>query len=745
MNSIGHITWVEPERLERSWLPEYFAPRFRQVDEALLSSPDGFGRLGDVVRNVVVPTSPNDLPTWVVRRRGDTMSIERLSRPEEFTERESFWIALPEECVVLDAMVFEDGIAATFWSNKVFGGNAATSRNSFVLVSTGWRDIAWLQEALSEPLVTAQLGRAAIGGVLPRITLAALLEVRIPRLSADEERATSQLVRRSLTKRSEVVRLTAAARNRSAHGRGELAGKVPVLTAATFEQRVEQFERLLLEDQLADYNTGFLVQAAREDRESDLFVIRRIGDIGGGAASKLSLGPDSIRPHEDEEANRTWRRWYWDADSGTDYEVFNAIAGGPHLPTHILARSLADPRYLAPPVPGRITAPAFAEFRAAIEASRDADAELDLSDALMDQEESPRAGSGELGRLWERLNPGVPPTEQVMAWLRSVYRPVLAIRVLREQRVAGAYLLFGTDQLQDPSGALVHLELLGERLVAVLRQPSRIAEEAARSESLRRLSWMMHQLGGPLTRIGNVVEELVEFARTNPEAAAKLLPDDQRAKARAAMTNLPIEEYSLEARLMKLVAAVEEIRRLRYLIRRYRNAQGNLQVAEFDLRVLLEELATNARGQFADLHVRVECDDGLVVEADRGLIRTALAEVVSNACRECRERRVTSPNMTFVATHRDNRARITIEDNGFPTNETLLADVFAEDASTYRAQGKGSGLGLAVVKETFLRHGSRCGLEENRAVDGSRRPGVTFWADLAVSRGTVAAEGSYHV
>jgi len=99
--------------------------------------------------------------------------------------------------------------------------------------------------------------------------------------------------------------------------------------------------------------------------------------------------------------------------------------------------------------------------------------------------------------------------------------------------------------------------------------------EAARSESVRRLSWMMHQLGGPLTRIGNVVEELVDFAEANPQMGSTLLPDEQRARARAEMNRLPVEDYTLHARLMKLADAVDEIRRLGYLIRRYKNAQAD--------------------------------------------------------------------------------------------------------------------------------------------------------------------------
>jgi signal transduction histidine kinase len=660
------------------------------------------------------------------------MTIERPSSSMDLTEKKAFWIALPDECVVLSAMTFKDTIAAMFWSNKIFDGAAATTRNCFVLVPTRRRDVAWIESALSDPLVTAQLLRATVGSFLPRISVADLLEIKIRRLSQEEERVKSQLVRKALTKRGELLRLSSAIKNRRTIGGEEFAARVPVLTAATFEQRMEQFERLLIEDKVADRNMGFFVQAARKDHESDLFVINCIGEeIDDASDGAIDL---KILSHENEDANRTWRQWYWDKDSGIDFTIFNAIVGGPELPAHLIIRSVADPERLAVPASGNITVPAFAEFQAAIEASQDADGEIDLSGIFLDQDERSRAGSNEIGRLWERLNPGLPPTNRVISWLRAVFRPILAIRVIREDQVSGAYLLFGADQLEDPSGAVALLELLGERLVAVLRQPSQIAEEAARSESLRRLSWMMHQLGGPLSTIGNVVEELADFANANPKAAATLLPDDRRATERANMNELPIENYTLGARLKDLEASVDEIRRLQYLIRRYKNAQSELQIVQFDLRELLERLAANARGQLMDLHVHVECDPGLVVQADRARIREALNEVVRNTCRECRLRSVAAPNMILVGERKDNRAIITIEDNGLPTDVELLPDVFAEDASTYRAQGKGCGMGLAIVKETFRRHGSRCQLKANMATNGSRRPGVTFWADLTISR-----------
>ncbi len=728
MSNTGHITWVAPEQLERNWLPEYFAPRFRVMDEALLAGK--FQRLGDLVRRSTVSTPPAAMPDWLVRRRGNSMRLERPEPSEGDKSELATWLSLPDECLVLHTMVSRGPSVAAFWSSRIVGGTAATTQNHYVLVPETRGDIAWLEAALSDPLVVAQLDRAALGRFLPHITIQDLFEVRIRRFFPEEEGSASELIRRTLAKRSELLRLSREKRNRFDQQSPSLPVGLPVLTAATFEERIEQFERLLIdEDLLADGN-GFFCQAAREDHGSDLFVIREIGTT----QRSLSSGPGSdLKCDDDEAVNRYWREWYWAEEGGSGYSVFNSLTGGPDLPSHLLTRTIADPSRLRVPVAGRVVIPAFSDYRSAIDASRDSDLNLDLDAALGTESDDRGASVGELARLWERLNPGTPPTNAVLMWLRSMFRPVLGIRLLRQSRAAGVYLIYGTDQLEHPGSAAAHLEILGERLVTILRQPSRIAEAAARSESLRRLSWMMHQLGGPLTRIGNVVEELVDFAEANAEAAAALLPDEKRARARARMTNLPIEEYTLRARVGQLGSAVEEIRRLRYLIRRYKNAQGELQLSHFGLRHLLKQVAANAREMLPEIHVSVECEPNLVVEADRGLVRYALAEVVSNACRECRINVPENPSMIFMGTRRDARVTIAIEDNALPVTASLLSDPFAEDASTYRSQGKGSGLGLAIVKETFMRHGGRCRLTENTTVENSRRPGVTFSADLAVA------------
>jgi signal transduction histidine kinase len=122
------------------------------------------------------------------------------------------------------------------------------------------------------------------------------------------------------------------------------------------------------------------------------------------------------------------------------------------------------------------------------------------------------------------------------------------------------------------------------------------------------------------------------------------------------------------------------------------------------------------------------------------ILNEALVEVLNNACRELKERRVPEPVVVIKAWCTDSVAWLTIRDNALPNDQQLLSNPFDEDASTYSKHGRGSGLGLAIVRETFRTNGGSCALRANRGPDGSREAGVTFEASLPVYVSTKSRE-----
>lgn len=688
LSSNNHISWIPASALTQSWLPAYFEPRYMDLERVLAADPRRFVRLGEVVTAASLWPSGEVVVEWHVVRRGDALVIERAS------EASNKFVQLPDECVVLHPLVFQGQIASALWSSRLVGGDGATSSRCYALVSRDGQDVAWLEEALAADVVATQLERASVGGLVPLLRHSDLLDVRIPNLDYEERLAAGQRARARL------VRTHTAP-----------VPKHHVLTGASHEERLDQFERILFDEAYALPGTSFFIQHVGGASNDSNWLIRPLGQ------STKEQEP-TVLPTPDDSAVSWWRAWYWQEPASSEPVILNSLDGDAVFPQELLVRLLghlaAEPWHRS----SRIRLPLFPDFRSAVESARDEDLDLDLANA-------------EVARVWESANPGAPLFEDIFNWLRQVFRPILAVRVARAGKAAGAYLLFGPDQLERPIEVASHMELQGQRLAAMLEQPSEIAEDAARRESLRRLSWMMHQLNGPMAQMKAVIEELQGFVQRRSDIAAELLPDAEKAERRATMTDRPLEVYRLDHRLGELAAAAEGIRQLQYQIRRYKNAHGELQLEDFPIVTIFRRLEDDVHGRLREAAVQLDAEKDLVVTADRGLVYAALGEVVSNACRECIERHLKKPQIVMSASRRGNRIRIGIADNGLPADSSLPADPFAEDASTYRLKGKGSGLGLAIVRETFARHGGRCTLQHNANADGERLPGVHFTTDLA--------------
>jgi signal transduction histidine kinase len=241
----------------------------------------------------------------------------------------------------------------------------------------------------------------------------------------------------------------------------------------------------------------------------------------------------------------------------------------------------------------------------------------------------------------------------------------------------------------------------------------------------------MHQLNGPIGRATNAAEDLDAFLKNTPEIAARLVPDEHKAEARAAMRGEDIQHFTFATRLGELTKAIGDIRRLTYQIRRLRRVQGDLQKQKCDLAELLRLKATECTQQVHGLRISAE-NPSVFTLGNVEILNEAFSEVLNNACRELKEHEIAQPTITIQVWAEDGNAKISISDNAFPVGQHLISNPFDEDASTYVKQGRGSGLGLAIVRETFRTHGGSCQLLENRDGQGSRVAGVTFQASLPV-------------
>jgi signal transduction histidine kinase len=192
------------------------------------------------------------------------------------------------------------------------------------------------------------------------------------------------------------------------------------------------------------------------------------------------------------------------------------------------------------------------------------------------------------------------------------------------------------------------------------------------------------------------------------------------------MAGQPLENYQLRRRLKDVETAVADIRKLNYQIRRLKQLQGKIQLSAVPLHTLvsdaLDRCAARIPGVRKSRKILGEC----TVCGDPHLLKEALEEVFHNSVRELLHRATPDPLLAVEVWTEGDLGWFSIRDNGLPADERLIEKPFDEDASTYANQGKGTGLGLTIVKETFRSHSGKCFLEPNQDGSGNRIPGVIF-------------------
>jgi signal transduction histidine kinase len=556
-----------------------------------------------------------------------------------------------------------------------------------------------------------QSRRAMQGSVVPRLMTDRLLELWINEPSADERQRLASAVRVNQTAQLEQQQL--------------------VLTGATFEERRRQFEEYLLRQPWVDRHAVFFVEASTQDRRADLFIISPLGSSPGHSKLRYEVG---LRPQNQPDAARYWRDWYWNADD--HWKIFNSLTRAEELPPFLLLRML---EWLSSPPPASVVQagllPGFAVWRQIVEARRDP--EETLGPAVWDEitKEWLETAKSKFGKaiLEHADHLRNDDTGKIVSWLRAVYRPALALKLIRDGQVAGAYIAFGADQADEPQKVRALLEGYGETLSGALYRSSDVINEVARLESLRRLSTVLHRLNGPIGRAGSALEDIQQFLQLREDIAAELLPNPEAARRRAAMNRGAESEHSLAARVRVIQRAIEEIRKTSNQINKLRRVQGDLPRSVIDVASLARRRAQACRDQIPELEIELgECQDPIFVAANEESLAEAIDEVLVNSCREMKERHTRSPLLRVRAAPSGEDVRIEIFDNGLPADCELIAHPFEEDASAYFGTGQGTGLGLTIVKEVFQSHEGRCDLRPNYDGQGGRLDGVTFEAVLPV-------------
>ncbi len=677
-----------------------FRAEYLRLDDFLATTPSLIS-----LKDLVQPTRTfigNDNATWHVEPSGI-----RRRFPGRNIGSQTF-VALPDEAILVSRLWFHQP-SVRYWNASLFRGIGSVSDNYFVLVGTDKGSIAWLKHEFDLPYVQLQLRRRAFGQVAMSLSLEDLLDIQVQVPDLQVQSKSSR----------EVIEETRVAATSLRTGR--LRQHIE-LDDETLEAKLGSLERILVEHDLFAAANIFYVEPATSNHNSDLFTVRSCDD-------DLVVSPRFV-PQDNPMANELWRDWFWNDTPSDRHKVFNSLVGDAPLPTYLLMYTVRT----APPSLGthhtKSLLPNFATFCDSVVTSLEADLGVDdqvWAATWQDLQASFDTTHSEV-RNRDSVSIDHEAESELFRWSRAIYRPVLAVRVLRENKVVGAYLLVGNDQIENPEIEFARLDDVGVDLSEALTQSSTRLEEVLRRESTRRLSELMHRLSGPILNATDALHNICEYLQKNSDIAKTLVPNEQQAIMLAEMNRDPTPDaYRLDSQVEAIENAIEQIRNVAHRVKTLARVEEQLRLRDFRLADLLTEIA-QANRVLCGLITVSGCEGW--VHADRDLIHVAIELVLDNAIRELRERNTAQPHIDVVLKASEEHVDIEITDNALPVDKSLRHDVMDEGVSTYFRAGKGSGYGLAIVRRTFERHGCKVSLIENVSESSSRLPGVTFRAVL---------------
>ena len=149
------------------------------------------------------------------------------------------------------------------------------------------------------------------------------------------------------------------------------------------------------------------------------------------------------------------------------------------------------------------------------------------------------------------------------------------------------------------------------------------------------------------------------------------------------------------ARMEQLIAA---------LLRLAQVSRGELQREAVDLTALAESIAAKLREAEPARDVAFSVEPGLVVDADRALLRAALEELLGNAWKFTAKH--ASATIEVGSEQRQGRRVVYVRDDGAGFDPAFAERMFTPFQRFHRAdEFDGVGIGLAIVRRIVHRHG----------------------------------------
>jgi signal transduction histidine kinase len=315
-----------------------------------------------------------------------------------------------------------------------------------------------------------------------------------------------------------------------------------------------------------------------------------------------------------------------------------------------------------------------------------------------------RKGEGAIGRMAVTLEPTqIPDIERDASYqsrlrdaaLREGYHALLAVPLLREQRIIGALSVnrrapgeFAPDviELLRTFAAQSALAIQNARLFQELEEKSRQLEVADRHKS-EFLASMSHELRTPLNAVIGFSEVLLDrmFGDLNPKQEEYLQDILTSGRHLLSLINDILDLAKIEAGRMEL------------------------EVTDFDLPQAIDNAITLIRERAARraITLAVEVDSRLgEIKGDERKVKQVLLNLLSNAIKFTPE----GGRVGVQAGLADGLAEISVSDTGVgiaPEDHEAVFEEFRQVGSDYAKKHEGTGLGLTLCRRFVELHGGK--------------------------------------
>ncbi len=316
--------------------------------------------------------------------------------------------------------------------------------------------------------------------------------------------------------------------------------------------------------------------------------------------------------------------------------------------------------------------------------------------------------------------------------------PLIMLTALDGREAMTEGLAVGADDFISKASGL---DVLKARIQAQIRRKQfedehrRIREQLLRTEHEAEEARAARQLAETRAAMAEQLQRAnleLETANRELEAFSYSVSHDLRAPLRTidGFTAVLAEDYAetFDANGKKHLERIREATKrmdamIADMLRLARVASGDLHPRQVDVTAIARAIVDDLVARHPDRQVEVVIQPNITAQADAGLLRTALENLLENAWKFTRNR--PDPRIEIGTTERDGGVVYYVRDNGAGFAMTNAAKLFRPFQRLHSAaEFEGTGIGLATVQRVVARHRGRIWAQS------AKGEGATFFFTL---------------